>query len=214
MAHKNASEKVINVLTLDNFSFAAGEGRYSLPTPTGEVIIDMVKKTSHIMPGDYTGYDCTIDGKTYEKKNIGFYKKMFGAVVNHREGTTAATAKVLTEDEITAATVKMTGTLNALQERAAKVLAVCGVSYEPSFNIPAAVAAYRVRLEENNAKARAEKAAAEKAAAERAEKAEKKDLAKKVLTADDYTRAITAAALAGDYATVAALTAEKIAATA
>lgn len=198
---------VINTLTLDNFAFIAGEGSYKVNTASGEVIIEMTKKTSHVMPGNFTGYDCTINGQSYERKPIGFYKKMFGAVINHREGSNATASKVRTEAEITEATAKYLGNLNNLVERASRLFDLAGVSYEPSFDIPTIVAAYRAKLEAANEAAKVEAEAAKKAAAERKEKAERKDMAKAVLNASDIQKAIIEAIMAGDFAKVAELTA-------
>ena len=203
---------VVNTLTLDNFAFVAGCGVYSLATASGNVTIEMTRKQSNFGKGELTVYDCkvtAIDGTTteYKEKPIGYYKKLFGAVVNHREGSNATASKVRTEAEITEATAKYLSNLNNLVERASRLFDLAGVSYEPSFDIPTIVAAYRAKLEAANEAAKIEAEAAKKAAAERKEKAERKDIAKAVLNASDIQKAIIEATMAGDFAKVAELTA-------
>ena len=74
--------------------------------------------------------------------------------------------------------------------------------------LPDCSAVVRSQIIARNEKAQAEKAAAEKAQAERKEKADRRDIAKAVMTADGIQAEIMKAVIAGDFAKVAELTAQ------
>lgn len=213
-------QTITNSITLDNFAFVAGVGTYELTTPEGVVVIEMTRKQSNFGKGELTVYDCIVTGvdgtkTTYTEKPIGYYKRIFGAVVNHREGT-MTTAKVMTEEEITNAVLAWEGRVRATEEKLQRyapegydllVIPYCKKA-EEMITISDCAAVVRSQLIERNAKAQAEKAAAEKAQAERKEKAERKDIAKAVMTADGIQAEIMKAVITGDFAKVAELTAQ------
>lgn len=215
---------VVNILTAENFNFAPGVGRYAYDTPTGRAFIDMDKKTSNYTTGKLTVYDAVItwpDGtrETCALRTIGWYKKRFGAVINHRDGSNAAAVRVLSDDAITARVAAFDRDVTAGVDRIIKVVGRVVTDDDALAAVRAAVVAalpadmtttYRAALIESNDAARAAADAAKKAAEERDKKAAARDLSKKILTADDYTKAIADAALAGDYARVVALTEEKL----
>lgn len=213
-------QAIINSITLDNFAFVAGVGTYELTTSEGVVVIEMTNKQSNFGKGELTVYDCTVtavDGTktTYKEKPIGYYKKLFGAVVNHREGTINK-VRVMSEEDITNAVLLWEGKILAISERLQKLapegydilIVPCKKDTKDMITLPDCQAIIRAELVANNAKAQAEKAAAEKAQAERKEKAERKDIAKAVMSADGIQAEIMKAVIAGDFAKVAELTAQ------
>lgn len=216
----NAAAAILNVLTLEYFAFAAGcdNTDYAIDTTTGRVYIKVRAKHSNVGSGKLTTYDTTItwqDGTStdYEGKVIGYYKGLFGAVVNHRDGTSAASSKVLTEAEISAKVAAKRDTLNANVDRLNKVLKDMDANAAPvAVDVDALTAAYRTALLAANEAAKAAKDAADKAAADKAAKAARRDTAKAVMNMDDIQAAIVAAVLAGDYDKARELTAAKIAA--
>ena len=213
-------QTITNSITLDNFAFVAGVGTYELTTSEGVVVIEMTKKQSNFGKGELTVYDCIVTGvdgtkTTYTEKPIGYYKRIFGAVVNHREGT-VTTAKVMTEEDITNAVLAWEGKILATAEKLQRIapegydllIVPCKKDTKELLTLPDCSAVIRSQLIERSAKAQAEKAAAEKAQAERKEKAERKDIAKAVMTADGIQAEIMKAVIAGDFAKVAELTAQ------
>ena len=197
------TEIITNQITLEKFAFPK-VGHYELTTPSGVVEIEITEKLSHYEPGDCTVYSGTFNGVTITRKVIGYWKKQFGAVVNHRDGT--ATAKVLTESEITDKVLAYSGKLESAVNALNKVIGTFGDVV--SVDSTAIVASYRAALIENNEKAAAEKERAEKAAAERAEKAEKRELAKVVTTFDTLQTELFKAIAEKDFTKIAELTAK------
>lgn len=213
-------QTITNSITLDNFAFVAGAGTYELTTSEGVVVIEMTKKQSNFGKGELTVYDCivtSVDGTktTYIEKPIGYYKRIFGAVVNHREGTINK-VRVMSEEDITNAVLLWEGKMLAISERLQRLapegydilIVPCKKDTKEMITLPDCQAIIRAELVANNAKAQAEKAAAEKAQAERKEKAERKDIAKAVMSADGIQAEIMKAVIAGDFARVAELTAQ------
>lgn len=205
---------VLNVLALDAFSFAAGTDNtdYAVDTTTGRVYIKVRAKHSNVGTGKLTTYDTSItwqDGTTvdYDGKVIGYYKGLFGAVVNHRDGTAAASGKVLTDAEVSEKVAAKRDTLAANLDRLNKVIKdMDGNAAAVAVDMDALTAAYRTALLAANDTAKAAKAAAEKAAAEKAAKAAKRDTAAKVMNLD-ATQAAALAALIASGVDLAALAA-------
>lgn len=210
---------ITNSITLDNFAFVAGVGTYELTTSAGVVVIEMTNKQSNFGKGELTVYDCIVTGvdgtkTTYKEKPIGYYKKLFGAVVNHREGTINK-VRVLSEEEITNAVLLWEGKILAISERLQKLapegydilIVPCKKDTKEMITLPDCQAIIRAELVANNEKAQAEKERNEKAQAERKEKAERREIAKAVVNANDIQKAIIEATMRGDFAKVAELTA-------
>lgn len=205
---------VLNVLALDAFSFAAGTDNtdYAVDTTTGRVYIKVRAKHSNVGTGKLTTYDTSItwqDGTAvdYNGKVIGFYKGLFGAVVNHRDGTAAASGKVLTDAEVSEKVAAKRDTLAANLDRLNKVMHDMDAAAAPIVvDMDGLTAAYRAALLAANDTAKAAKAAAEKAAAEKAAKAAKRDTAAKVMNLD-ATQAAALAALIASGVDLAALAA-------
>lgn len=195
---------VLNVLALDAFSFAAGTDNtdYAVDTTTGRVYIKVREKHSNVGTGKLTTYDTSVtwqDGTTtdYDNKVIGFYKGLFGAVVNHRDGTAAASGKVLTDAEISEKVAAKRDTLAANVDRLNKIIKDMDGNAAPIVvDMDALTAAYRATLLAANDTAKAAKAAADKAAAEKAAKAAKRDTAAKVMNLDATQAAALAALIA------------------
>ena len=210
----NAADRILNVLALDAFSFAAGTDNtdYAVDTTTGRVYIKVRAKHSNVGTGKLTTYDTSItwqDGTTtdYDNKVIGFYKGLFGAVVNHRDGTAAASGKVLTDAEVSEKVAAKRDTLAANVDRLNKVMREMDAAAAPIVvDMDGLTAAYRAALLAANDTAKAAKAAAEKAAAEKAAKAAKRDTAAKVMNLD-ATQAAALAALIASGVDLAALAA-------
>lgn len=195
------------VLTRENFVLKLGE-KHVITIEDGKHEIDCYDKKSKFGTGHQTVYSCKIDGTDYKDKPIGFYKGLFNAVVNHRDGFTKS-VKVLTEDEIAKAVTnfesKVNGLLNSLNTLIEKV---SENAEKVSYNVPNLCSLFRDNLNERNEKAKVEKANAEKANAEKAEKAERKELAKAVTTFDDMQKALLKAIAEKDFTKVAELTAK------
>lgn len=194
---------VVNILTADNFNFAPGVGRYAYDTPTGRAFIDMDKKTSNYTTGKLTVYDAVItwpDGtrETCTLRPIGWYKKRFGAVINHRDGSNAAAVRVLSDDAITARVAAFDRDVTAGVDRIIKVVgrvvtdddALAAVRAAVVAALPADMTAtYRAALIESNDAARAAADAAKKAADERAARAARRETARDVMSLDDANAA-------------------------
>jgi hypothetical protein len=201
-------KEVINSITLEKFAFPV-LGVYELATESGKVRIEVLSKTSHHMPGDCTVYTVKVDGNVYTDKVIGFYKKMFGAVVNHRDGSAISSVKVLSDTEISEKVASLSATITNLVERLNKVCTVANPDFAAiSVNVDELTTSYRSVLLSNNDKAKAEREMQEKAKAEREKKAERKELAKSVAELDDMQAELYKAIIAKDFAKVAELSAK------
>lgn len=208
----NATDNaIVNVLTLDNFNFSAGLGKYIVKTPSGDISLELLNKTTGYHGGN-TVYDVTCNGETYFNKVIGFYKKMFGAHIESRGGQSAS-VRILSDEDITNKVAAFDTDIATAFERVQKVIS--RVLAEDVANdlikgmqslLPSdIVARYRADIIEANEAKKAEKAEAEKAQAAKKAKAEKRDLAKVVVNMDDKQAELLRRLMAMDADTLATL---------
>ena len=181
---------VITEITLEKFGFFAGVGTYVLKTNSGDVTIVVTDKKSNFGTGDQTVYSAEWDGQSATDKPIVWYKRKFGAVINHRDGTAVATAKVLTDTEISEKVATFKSNVENTVTKVAKLLSFVGcVESETVSAILAVIPSdyvtlYRDALLANNQKARDAKDLADKVKREKEEKAEKRETAKQVMNLD------------------------------
>lgn len=196
---------VITEITLEKFGFFAGVGTYVLKTQSGDVTIEVTDKKSNFGSGALTVYTAIINGTTYVDKPIGYYKRMFGAVVNHYSNF-GGTNKVLSDTELSEKVANLCGTIQSLVDRLNKVCTLAKSDFEPIFvDIPTLSETFRNTLIANNTKAKEENEKAELAKKERESKAEKRELAKNFVNASDLQAELIKAVLANDTAKIAEL---------
>lgn len=201
-----AAAPIINKLTAENFAFPVLPGRYSYDTPTGTVEFSVTDAGHN--SGKQKCYTSPELGIT--AKPIGVYKKHFGAIINHRDGTAAglgsgSAGRVLTSDEITNKVLAFSSNLAGKIDAVRALLSRAGVDAAAvldAIDTPAAVEMYRAAVQADNERAAA--AAAERAAAAAAVAAKKR--------VNDLKARMCAAIVAGDLAAVDAIRAEMAAA--
>lgn len=201
---------IITELTLEKFAFPA-VGTYRIKSDSGDIIITITERISKYGSGKQTVFSGKWEGaKSGElvRKPIGIWKKVFGAVVNHRDGF-SSTVKVLTEDQITKAVTDYKAKLIGAMESLNKLINKVDENF-PTVTVDIATLCNTLNasLVERNETAKAEKEKADEANKERERKAERRELAKKVAEFDDLQKALTDAVANKDYARVAELTAQ------
>lgn len=199
------SKQVINKITLEKFAFPV-IGTYELETSSGIITIVITDKKSHFMPGDCTVYSGTYNGITITDKVIGYWKKQFGAVINHRSDSAINSAKVLTDSEITDKVGAYKGKVETALSNLNKVISDFGAPV--TLEIDSIVSAFRASVLERNELAKIEKEKAESAKLEREKKAERNELAKNVRNVSELQAELIKAVLAGDTAKIAELSAK------
>ena len=198
--NKNTSAKVntsadaiVNVLTADNFFLTVGKSVYR--STSGDVEIVVTEKVSNYTSGKLTVYSGRYGDTEITRKPVGYWKKVAGAVINHRDTSAINAVKVMSDDEITnkvlAYQKKVENVVNALNGLLAAVdfAAV-------SIDTVAAVDAYRAKVVARNEDAKKAADDAKAAAAARAEKAARRDTAKAVMDMSAENAAALAALIA------------------